>query len=413
MKRDRQVLNQEDASAVGVRVVDTLSDLQILRSAWEYLHAHDPDSGFFLSWEWMNILFSENPGKWRVFFVCDDRAQFGISAILPLRCSFHWSQSRQKCQTWLSAAGRLGMSEYTGFICDPAFETSSLGALASHISQLPWSRFSMRYEPTGRRTKCFADGFAPEDFVKKWPAYTINGGETNQLIAPRVRLPEDYEQYLTTQVSAGTRKKTRRFTRLLQDSQKHKITLTTEETFERDVDNLQALWVERWEGTFPRSQISGVLKKQRTLIRQSLSLNALFMPVLWDGETVLGALARVVDRKTKTMTGIIASRNQSYSALNIGLLLHSYSIRWAISQGLEWYDFGHGTEPYKYKYGSHDHPLSYLSLERRSDVSSDVFDVHSLPAALRRLDTNLERGDENAQIIARQLAEVTHLHSKN
>ena len=86
-----------------------------------------------------------------------------------------------------------------------------------------------------------------------------------------------------------------------------------------------------------------------------------FLSILWQGDTPLGAQAIIADGGA--MYCKMAARADR-ADVPIGMLLEAHSIEWAIGRGFGIYDFGHGNEPYKYKYGAVDKPVSYFSITR-------------------------------------------------
>ncbi|WP_417524679.1 hypothetical protein [Marinovum sp.] len=232
-----------------VEVIDSLDGLTMLRRGWERLAGIDPHAGFFLSWRWMKTLLADNPGTWHVLVARSGTAPQDIAAILPLRHAFHWSDSAGACQTRYDAAGRLGLSDATGFLCDPTREAPAMAALANALAALPWRRLSLRYLSAPERARLFAAGFDPEKFRVTWPAYSDNGGVTDKLRVPTVALPESSDAYLQETVSKSIRSKIRRFRRRYLDDGPYRITLTTPESFARNADALQMLWRARWHET--------------------------------------------------------------------------------------------------------------------------------------------------------------------
>ena len=132
-----------------VEVIDSFTAFAQLQGAWADLLARDPESGLFLSWPWLAESFVRNPGRWKVLTVREGSRQGRYLCFLPLKVRLHWSRSSGRLQTQLDPGGRLGFSEYVGFLCDPAEEDRAIPALARHLAQTGWSDLELRYEPHG------------------------------------------------------------------------------------------------------------------------------------------------------------------------------------------------------------------------------------------------------------------------
>jgi len=249
---------------------------------------------------------------------------------------------------------------------------------------------SMRYEPTGRRAAAFADAFDPETFDVAWPTYTINDGETDQLVCPQIALPADFDSYFE-QLSSRMRKKIRRATRKNIDSGLLTLKGTTPQTFESEADQLVSFWLQKWGDIKDSSQLHGTAQKYRELLERCHKLGILYMPSLWDGDRMLGAIAHVIDPYNRVLHSMVEGRDSAAEDVEVGLLLHTRAIRSAIKADLHTYDFGHGNEAYKYSYGAEDKRVSYLTITRR-DGAVNALDPMGLSEALSRTHNFVERG---------------------
>ena len=350
------------AAAYAVDAFDTAEQLWRLKPVWEALYENDPEADFFLSFKWLSGIFRANPGRWSLYAV---RHAGRYVCLFPARRDQRKSASAGVIRMELRAAGRLTFSEYTGFICDPAHAAPALAALAQHLSRTDFSRLSLRYEPTGTRSALFAAAFPAKEFRIKWPGYRINGGQVDCLICPRVVLPGDFETYLATGLSHKSRKRYRRHERRYLASGAAHITVATPGSMARDLDILFDLWAAMWRKVYSPRRIAQSIDRHRRLFEQAHALNMLYLPILWRDGRPLGALAHLADRDSGHCVFKMAGRDQAVTEPPVGLLLHVHSIRWAIANGFRLYDFGHGNEAYKYRFGATDLPVSYLTITRR------------------------------------------------
>lgn len=397
----------DKGSVAGVRVktTDTLEGLRALRSAWERLEKEDTEGTVFLSWAWLIQAFTGTTGRWRVItaWAGDD-----LVAVLPLKYRVHWSKTRTEFQTEVEAGGRLLWSEYTGFLCDPAHEEPAIKAIASHLQQMPWVKLSLRYVASERRVNAFVRAFPQSMYRAKFKSYRINQGETDNLLCPQVQLPNTYDDYLRDCLSRNARQKIKRFERKFLDSGELNFTATGNPV--GDIDGMLALWQAKWakvKGAGTASQVAG---NYRQVLMAAQALGLLYLPVLRQGDRMLGALGHILDPCHKRMHFIVAGRDEQAKGNHIGALLHSQSIRWAADNGYGIYDFCHGNERYKYGYGAKDVQAFYLSVRPRELREPGAhLDALSHKEALARVLSFIEDGlTDRAAAGARQLLEQLH-----
>ncbi|WP_164659669.1 GNAT family N-acetyltransferase [Tropicibacter sp. Alg240-R139] len=385
--------------------VDTLDGFRALRSAWEALEQKDTEGSVFLSWAWLMQAFGATTGRWRVISAWDGK---DLVAVLPLKYRVHWSKTRTEFQTEIEAGGRLLWSEYTGFLCDPSHEKAAIQAIANHLQETPWVKISLRYVVSERRMIAFASAFPQDYFRTRFKSYRINGGETDNLLCPQVPLPDSYERYLSDCLSRNSRQKIKRFERKFLDSGELSFAETLDHA--RDIDALLALWQAKWaqvKGAETARQVAG---NYRQVLMAAQAMGLLYLSVLRQGGRMLGALGHVLDPQHKRVHFIVAGRDEQAKGHHIGPLLHSQSIRWAIENGYNVYDFCHGNESYKYGYGAKDMQALYLSIRPNELKALGAhLDQISQKEALARVLSFIQEGQvDRAAAGTRQLLEQLH-----
>ena len=191
-----------------VDVIESFDSLAALESNWKALYRRDPDAQLFLSWSWLSWVFREHPRQWRVLAVKLDRYASEYVSFFPIRLKTIWSKSKRRFRNEIHMAGRLAWAQYTGFLCDPDHEEVAMAGLALHLKTMHWSRLSLKYVQTSDlRMQRFLQQFSDDLFEKAYHELTINKGATNNLICPYIELPDDFDTYLQTQLSANTRQK--------------------------------------------------------------------------------------------------------------------------------------------------------------------------------------------------------------
>lgn len=368
-----------------VDLIDTPEAFEKLESSWNRVQAADPDAGYFLSWRWLDVVFRANPGRWRVLAIRPEEEPGSYVGFLPLRLDIRWSRSRAELQTKLEAAGRLSWAQYTGFMCVPEWDEKALVGLASALKMLPWSRFSLtNWLVPDHRRALFLNAFAPDEYEVSDEDRARAEGEIDNRVCPFVPLPDSYDDYLMTRVSSNTRQKIRRFSRKVEQSPDQRVISTSPDRFDTDLDALLELWLRKWAPTRGQASAERAVRKYREILGQSMACDAVFMPMLWSGGTLLGGLVHIVDRLKGEMYFIMAGRDEDATEPFIGLLLHAHAIRWAIDNNLRTYDLCHGNEPYKYSLGAIDKRIEHLTIRRRSQVNIGRLDPVNVADGLER-----------------------------
>jgi hypothetical protein len=366
-----------------VDLIDTLEAFDALEQDWNLVQGLGPDAGYFLSWRWLAEVFRANPGKWRVLAVRPESGLGGYVCFLPLRLRVRWSRSRREFSTEYDAGGRLSWAQYTGFVCMPEWEQEALVALTAELRKMPWQYFMLtNWLVSEHRFNLFLSGFEREDYEVSFDPQVPTEGKIDNLICPFVCLPDSFEKYLSTCVSTNTRQKIRRFSRRLEQSADLRVTLTGPELFEKNLALILDLWLRKWAPVRGQRSAEKVVHKYREILAQSMACGAVFMPILWAADTPLGGLVHIVDKQKRQLYFIVAGRDQDASDPFIGLMLHAYSIRWAIENNLTIYDFCHGNEPYKYSFGAIEKRLYHLVIRRRSRVEISRLDPSNMTDAL-------------------------------
>jgi hypothetical protein len=74
-----------------VDLIETPEAFEQLEESWNRAHEADRDAGYFLSWEWLAVVFRANPGRWRVLAARPEDEPLSYVAFLPLRVDVRWS----------------------------------------------------------------------------------------------------------------------------------------------------------------------------------------------------------------------------------------------------------------------------------------------------------------------------------
>jgi CelD/BcsL family acetyltransferase involved in cellulose biosynthesis len=84
------------------------------------------------------------------------------------------------------------------------------------------------------------------------------------------------------------------------------------------------------------------------------------------GEVPLGALALLIDAEKRSLLFYLGGRDATVKSPPPGVVLHAYSIRYAIHRGFTTYDFLRGNEPYKYSFGKEERRIRHVIVVDRN-----------------------------------------------
>jgi CelD/BcsL family acetyltransferase involved in cellulose biosynthesis len=337
-----------------VRGLDALHELE---ADWKRVYAADPEGQFFLSWPWMSKRLERRPG----WFVLVARAAADASpiAFFPLRDRTRKS-SREGKLVELSMPGR-GAADYTGFICEPEHQRPVARAFAAYLLELDWHELRLEcLRASDQRAGDFLGCFTAAHFDVKREPMVMSSGIDNA-ICPYAELPDDWDRYLA-KLSSNTRQRLRRLLRMV-DGSSVRITTTTAETAERDVEILLRLWRARW-GQKKGDRLQTILDSTREELLDAMDNGTLYLTLLWRDDKPLGANSCMLDRTKREMLFQIGARDEGAEELSPGLLLHAHAIRTAIERGLMRYDFMRGNEPYKFSFATAERRIESVVLRR-------------------------------------------------
>ncbi|MEM7122002.1 MAG: GNAT family N-acetyltransferase [Pseudomonadota bacterium] len=345
-------------------VIDDYDSFLALKDPWDSVYADDPEAQFYLSWTWMTKWLDAAISEWVVLAARDETDGDRYVAFLPLRIrAFPAKNGTFYTEIWMAAQG---IADYVGFLCRAGAEEQALPALANYVKTLKWNGLNLRcFDASDARMKLWTDAFPRSDFKLKRVTSTNNEEGYDNAICPYVTLPDDWDTYLDNQVSANTRQKIRRFLRKVENDDAYRITVTDKDSLESDYEVLQKLWDDKWGESKGEAATQIFGRIRRIMLTHCLEHDALFMPILWHGDKAVGALGSIVDTVKKSMLFMLAGRDLKAKGVPSGLVLHAYSIRYAIENGFKTYDFMRGNEPYKYSFGSKERLVKYMVVERK------------------------------------------------
>jgi CelD/BcsL family acetyltransferase involved in cellulose biosynthesis/Tfp pilus assembly protein PilF len=372
-----------------VDIIESFAKLREVRANWDAVYDADPEAHFFLSWNWIYKWFGLISYSTLVLAVRPDDSRDYV-AFLPL-----WIKTKERKNGDLYHVLHLGgnhFADYNGLFCRPGFEEQALPALAEQLRRMHWAQLHLQdIRMSDRRLNLLMKGLRRKDFKVEEKTSEIQS-DIDLCICPRAVLPDDWDAYLDTKLSANTRQKLRRLLRQLESSKDLRITHADASTIDRDMDILLRFWTDRW-GKEKGDRLSGILENNRTMLRHALDNGSLFLPVLWQGDKPAGALGIFLDHSKKECLFMLGGRDPAFKGPSPGLVLHAYAIRHAIQNGFGAYDFLKGNESYKYSFGVEDHLVRTVVLSTKNKKNlGDRLDARCLPVITYRTTQNYRAG---------------------
>ncbi|HTO59683.1 MAG TPA: GNAT family N-acetyltransferase, partial [Bradyrhizobium sp.] len=298
-----------------IDVIDSSAGLAELQADWEALYDADPEAQFFLSWTWMSKWLRSIDKPWFVLAAKPDGSS-RYAGLLPL-----WLGTRERKSGGFYNDVNMGgnyVSDYTGFLCRPEVEGQAIPAFAARIKQLHWTNLKIEeLRASEHRTALFLRQFSDREF-KFSDVNCVNKDNIDNSICPAAPLPGDWNAYLEKNLSANMRQKLKRLLRQIEKSGEFRITHAEKDTFERDLETLLRFWTARW-GRRKGQSLNAILSNNRLMLRHTFEVGALYLPVLWQGDRPVGALAIFVDPRKKSFLFHMAGRDEAFDGPQPGL----------------------------------------------------------------------------------------------
>ena len=269
-------------------------------------------------------------------------------------------------------------ADYTGAICAPEHAEKALQAFGRHVAQMGWARLNLENLRMSReRIFAFIGQFSRDIFALSEYSRVNAADNVDNCRCFAAELPDSFDAYLDGVLGTNTRQKLRRFLRKVASGEL-RITRADAATYEHDIETLLEMWRIKW-GARKGDRLQAIMNTNRRVLRDSFKAGTLFLPMLWQGERPLGALAVFVDPVKKSLLFFMAGRDEAVHSIPVGLILHGHCIKLAIENGFATYDFLRGDEPYKFAFGVTESRVNCAAIHTRSGRNvGDRLDPRSL-----------------------------------
>lgn len=366
-----------------IDVIEDFEAFKRLKANWDEVYAADPEAQLFLSWQWLSRWLAQLEGPWFILAArADAEATHRYVAFFPMRLRTKMTRTGIFFNE-INMAGNYA-ADYTGLICIPAEQDRAIAAFARFIRQMNWTRIHFENLRIGEpRARLLFAHFPSRVFRTNEIEHIGKLDNINNCICPCASLPADWDAYLKS-LSANTRQKIRRLLKTVETDTDCRITHSTTETIENDLDTLLRLWKTRW-GARKGSRVDAIVRSNRAMLRRCFDEGLLMLPMLWKADNPVGALAILRDVEKRSLLFYMAGRDETFDGPPPGLVLHAHTIRHAIANGFTRYDFLRGNEPYKYSFNVQEHRIRCIKVVTRSGGNlGGKLDRRSLPSVLHR-----------------------------
>ena len=398
-----------------VDVIKSRDVLLRLRSNWDSVYQADPEAQFYMSWTWIAGWFERLGCQWIVLAAKADANSQDYVGFFPLQLRTERSRDGKFHNELRTGGGYF--AGYTGFICDPRHEREIVLAFAEHTKRLNWARLHLEnIFASPERLALFLNEFPTADFITEKIQRPDDGDDIDHDIYVYVNLPGDWDAFLYERLDAKARRNARAALRQAEEGE-YRITTPTAETIEDDIEALLTFWELQWAAKLaarynPRLP-TGMMTNFRNMLRCCFADNALFLPMLWQGENRIGIQASLIDWKNRTLLSLLNGRDLNIKRPPPGFVLHLHCVRWGIENGFKVYDLQTGDFPYKYDFGGIDRRVECLRVSTRDQQNlRGTLEPLSLPAVFdRALRMGKESNLDDAARACRQILDADPDHS--
>lgn len=397
-----------------VDVIRSRDGLLRVRSNWEAVYQTDPEAQLYMSWTWIAGWFEKLGCQW-IVLAAKTTPSSDYAGFFPLQLRTEPNRDGTFRNELRTGGGYF--AGYTGFICDPRFEQDVIRAFAVHTKRLNWSRLHLEnIFASPERLTLFLNEFPQPGFITEKIQRPDDGDGIDHDIYVYVNLPESWDAFLYERLDAKARRNARAALRQAEDGD-YRITTPTPETIDEDIEALLKFWELQWAAKLaarynPRLP-HGMMANFRNMLRCCFADNALYLPILWQGDKRIGIQASLIDWKNKSLISLLNGRDLTVRRPPPGFVLHLQCVRWGIEKGFKVYDLQTGDFPYKYDFGGIERRVECLRISTPDGRNPQgKLELLSLPVVLdRALRMEKDGNLAGAAIACRQILEADQRHA--
>jgi CelD/BcsL family acetyltransferase involved in cellulose biosynthesis len=295
--------------------------MEIIRPEWQELARNSPSSTPFQTWEWQSAWF-RNYRRTKRPYLLAIREGNDLIGLMPMTLAMG---------TWrtIRAMGS-GKSDYLHPLARAGYEGSVAAELANHL--LEAGKIDLIDLHQVRESQPLAEHAAAKIKIEQATCLLLD-------------LPATYDEYLAT-VSKSLRYDVRRLEKALFKEGRATVEQVTEDQIGMGLDILfeqhKRRWSKRWQPGAFTGRAQGF---HHDWARQAIKEGWLWLSILRLDGNPIGAIYAM--RFGTTCYYYQAGFDPSHGSISPGTLLVAATIKRAIDEGLEHFDFLRGDEPYK------------------------------------------------------------------
>jgi CelD/BcsL family acetyltransferase involved in cellulose biosynthesis len=314
---------------------------------WGDLVAADPEGTFFHTPAYLKLWWEEfGTGTPLMTFVVSEEGK------LVGACPF------EVVEGTLLFMGGFDVTDYMGPVSLPGLEEVVANELMKALEfQVRWERADLRGLPIdGRWLGTFEAAATARGFEVR---RGIDG------VAPSIELPHEFETYLDGLPAKLRHEIKRKERRLIEEAGPYRITISTPETLESDLDRFIDLHKASPgpKGKFMHAGMEIFFRRLTESFLATNHLNLAFIEI--DGKKAAGAIAFAFGN---TFSLYNSAFDREYSRLSPGMVLVSDLVRRSIELGRRHFDMLKGDLEYKYRFGAEPREVGKLEVTRSGDI---------------------------------------------
>ena len=316
-----------------ISIIDDIEQFDKLKTAWDKVYNADKHAQVFLSWSWLRGWLEVNSQEWLILAL-QSESDSPYVAFFPISIrSFKWN-GVNLCRALHTAGDPL--ADHRGFICLPEYEKEAIYRFAIYIQQnLEWDYFQIQN---------ILDSHL-NTFLKHFRQDKFNIEPIQEHPCSYIPLPNNWEEYLKKFLGSKARKNVRHALRQVEKQNNIYLEETQSDNFTTQLDALLNL-MQMQRGSQPEN----LLNMYREIFHNCAENNNLWLSVLWDRTKPVAATGMFIDHQKKKAYGYMTGYNPEYSKLSPGRVMMAYSIKKAINNQFQIYDFLRGDEDYKFSF---------------------------------------------------------------
>ena len=252
----------------------------------------------------------------------------------------------------LAFIGDTELFDYHDFVLAKGAAADFYATLVTCLRDEPWRTLDLRSILEGSPTL----RYLPELCTQQ--GYRVSVEQED--VSPGLRLPSTWEEYLDS-LRKKDRHELRRKLRRLAEEGEYRLVRSTPESLSQDLDLLLELMGESREEKrlFLTPARQSFFRRVTQEMQEAGYLRLFFLELA--GQRVAGALCfDYAGRRLLYNSGYRLEQSGS----SVGLMLKVLCLQQAMEEGLSYFDFLRGREPYKYHLGAQDVPLHRLVVQR-------------------------------------------------